>query len=510
MSDPVVFEFEEVDGDLSRPPIAAQRAFLSTGVMVTSRGWRALSPADRKALAAAGSRGVVDPATVQSLVKLVPIAEVKLCAKTSDPDRSQVPPRLNAAIGTVRPITTDEWERMTSLDRYMLNGLSSNPRLLWRALQELAKVPSHPLSDRGRAPWAHVEADVASEVARAEVRMAHETAVALMGLEYLDGRAFVLARAAGRRVARAIPAIYDLHADDEIGPIELDWAYLGPGKALVWQAHVSKGDGAFAAAASLSAAAAAALCLVDMVRDRDPTASIVLVKVSEEPWSVGQAADEEDSSTAIFRGGASNNIARLVEAHRKQAAAKISGQKGPEVGAASQHAVHDPVSESIRQSGHDHAAVPVGVSGNTAALIIPAGGPSPPAGATSPAALSYAAAAPGGYDPQTGQPLAVQPMPNPATYPSAPAAVVNEGQGQLDAHRKSMQDPTQLVSRKATAAMVAAATGSLPPAAQGINAPGPLVYDDPPPPPRTPVALLVVGGIALVALLGGLAFLLLR
>lgn len=502
MSDPVVFEFEEVDGDLSRPPIAAQRAFLSTGVMVTSRGWRALSPNDRKALAAAGSRGVVDPATVQALVKLVPISEVKLCAKTSDPDRSQVPPRLNAAIGTVRPITTDEWERMTSLDRYMLNGLSSNPRLLWRALQELAKVPNHPLSDRGRAPWARVEADVASEVARAEVRMSHETAVALMGLEYLDGRAFVLARAAGRRVARAIPAIYDLHADDEIGPIELDWAYLGPGKALVWQAHVSKGDGAFAAAASLSAAAAAALCLLDMVRDRDPTAHIALVKVSEEPWSVGQPADDEDSSTAIFRGGASNNIAKLVEAHRKQAAAKAAGQKAPEVGAASLHGMHDPVSESIRRSGHDHAAVPTTLSGNTAALIVPVvpnGGPPAPVGV-----------APGGYDPQTGQPLGMQSMPTGPTYQSARAAPVEDAPGQLEAHRKSMQDPTQLVSRKATAAMVAAATGTAPPPSGGINAPGPLVYDDPPPAARTPVALLVVGGIALVAVIGGLAFLLLR
>jgi len=44
----------------------------------------------------------------------------------------------------------------------------------------------------------------------------------------------------------------------------------------------------------------------------------------------------------------------------------------------------------------------------------------------------------------------------------------------------------------------------------GFGAPSPLVYDDPPPRQGVPVALLAVGGLALLALLGGLAFLLLR
>jgi molybdenum cofactor biosynthesis enzyme len=530
MSEPVVFDFEEVDEALSRPPIAAQRAFLSTGVMVTSRGWRALSVADRRALAAAGSRGVVDEATVQAVVKNVPIAEVKLCARTTDPDRSEVPPKLNAAIGSVRPITRDEWERLTSLDRYMLNGLSSNPRLLWRSLQELARQPNHPLSDRGRAPWARVESAVASEVARAEVHMAHENVVALMGLEFLDGRAFVLARAAGRRVARAIPAIYDLHADDEIGPIELDWAYEGPGKAVVWQAHVSKGDGSFAAAASLSAAAAAALCLVDMVRERDPNAAVGLLRVVEEPWTVGQAADDEDSSTAIFRGGASANIAKLVEAHRQQAAGKNAGSGQAQVAAAlaprgatpqpaavhdpaGQGAAHDPVSASIRASGVDFAQVPVGVLGKTTPLAIPGS-----------AGAAFEA-----------------PPPSSAGPPSSGANPA------LDAHKKSLQDPTQLVSRKAAAAFVAQAqaridgqaaagyaTGTpvpmqpgqlggggapsmqalppglvpLPPgAALPPGATGPLSTEAP---VRVPIALLVIGAIALLLLLAGTSYLLLR
>jgi molybdenum cofactor biosynthesis enzyme len=432
---------------------------------------------------------VVDPATVQALVKLVPISEVKLCAKTGDPDRSQVPPRLNAAIGSVRPITTDEWERLTSLDRYMLNGLSSNPRLLWRALQELAKVNGHPLSDRGRAPWARVEASVSSEIARAEIRLGHETVVALMGLEYLDGRAFVLARAAGRRVARAVPAIFDLHADDEIGPIELDWAYQGPGKSLVWQAHVSKGDGSFAAAASLSAATAAAVCLVDMVRERDPAASIVLVKVLEEPWSVGQANEDEDSSTAIFRGGAGNNIARLVEAHRKQAAAAKAGSGGeapaPSASAARTDGTIDSVSESIRQSGLDPSAVPHGVSGNTASLALPL--------MPAPAAAASQQAFGGG---------------------GAPSTAALDRQALAEAHKKSMQDPTQLVSRKTANALVASAGQGLPagsplaPAAQ--PAPFDMQVSEETPPIRVSVGLLLVGGVALVALLAGLAFLLLR
>lgn len=479
MSDPVVFDFEEVDAELSRPPIAAQRAFLSIGVMITSRGWRALSPADRRAIAVAGSRGVIDQAVVQGLVSRVPIAEVKLCAKTDDPDRSVVPPRLQSAIGSVRPISTDEWERLTSLDRYMLNGLSSNPRLLWRALQELAKIPQHPLAASGRAPWARVEALIPSDVARAEVRMAHETVVALMGLEYLDGRAFVLARAAGRRVARATPAIYDLHAEDDIGPVDLDWAYEGPGKSVVWQAHASRVDGSFAAAASLGAAAAAALCLVDMVRDRDRTASVVLIRVAEEPWTVGTAADEEDSSTAIFKGGAGANIARLVAAHRNAGPGKL-----PDASQA-----HDPVAETIRRSGVDLSAVPEGGPQRTAPHIIPA-----------------ASAADWGPPPASSRAHSGGDAGGPRWAPVALAGDVPAVP--VDPSKKARQEPTEVVSRTATDALVAAALGH--PLAPRV--PPPMVPDVPDVPrkPTVSVGLLVVGIFALVALLAGIAFLLLR
>ena len=121
----------------------------------------------------------------------------------------------------------------------------------------------------------------------------------------LEGRAFLLARAAGLRAARKFNETFDLHADAAPGSIELDWTVKKDEALVLWQAHISTWEGTFSPSASLLAATTAAICLFDMIKEFDPSAGIQNAWISEEPWIVGRGDWEE--STTVFTLGTVRN-----------------------------------------------------------------------------------------------------------------------------------------------------------------------------------------------------------
>ena len=306
MSEQVLYRFEELSEDLPRPPLAAQRALLLSGFIISPRGWQQLPPALRRELAVQGTRADVDRAEVRQLVERVPPKFLKLVSRSRDPDPDQVPAALAKNLGPGRVLSVAQWKALRPLDRYVLASLANNSRLLCRAFDELGASNGW----TGAAPrWSGV-------VARAEIRM-HEAALAQLTSHSLhEGRALMLARVAGIRAARAVGQTLDLHADVDCGPVELDFAVEREHDAVLWQAHVSTWDGEFFPAASMIAVFTAAAAVFDLVKDFDPSATIVSSGVREEAWRVGGSGFPEEEATAVY------GAVRFVVQQQQEAAAK--------------------------------------------------------------------------------------------------------------------------------------------------------------------------------------------
>jgi molybdenum cofactor biosynthesis enzyme len=173
------------------------------------------------------------------------------------------------------------------------------------------------------SPWKSV-------LAQCGVKIRPDALVTLQSLDFLDGRAFVLARVAGVRAARRAAETFDMRSDAGTGTIELDWCSLDEAGMLLWQAHVSTWDGAFYPAAALAAATTAAVALCDMIRERDPSASMVEACILEATWQVGSDPFREQA-TAIFRGSArpGSGTERMIPAAVRPAAGASPGVRAP-------------------------------------------------------------------------------------------------------------------------------------------------------------------------------------
>ncbi len=284
------YVFEEIGDDLLRPPMAALRALQSVGVIVAPKGWLAIDLGARRTLCLEGARDRVDMMVVRDIINQVPANQIKLVSRVVDPDPSKLPEELAKVLGPARPVAVEEWAKLRPLDRFMLTSLSYNTRLLWRALDEL--VQEGRLPRRRVRPWS-------GAVATCELRMRSDVMAMLVSPDFLNGRAFVLARGSGRRAARKANELFDLQAELAMGPVELDWGASDTPGVLFWQAHASSWDGAFSPAASLAAATNASIAIIDMLKEIDPKVLISRAGIVEEAWVVGQDGGI-DATTKVF------------------------------------------------------------------------------------------------------------------------------------------------------------------------------------------------------------------
>jgi hypothetical protein len=295
-----VFGFEELAADLPRPPLAALRAFCWSGVILNQRGWEALRPDLRAAIATEGTRDLPADQIARALLSHASARELQI--RPANPAFENHPaPGIQAALGLARPFSHAEWTSLPGLARFVLNSLATNPRLLFRAYEEIS-------ADRlggQRLPRTQFYGPLAS----CELRLGAtgETREALVSLlerhAVLDGRGFVLARASGLRAARRVHETLDVHAERPCGALELDARVDGARGAVLWQAHASTWEGEFHAAASLLAATTAATSLLDMLIDVDPKVTLQGVQISADAWRVGP--DEAEESTLYFGGSSS-------------------------------------------------------------------------------------------------------------------------------------------------------------------------------------------------------------
>jgi hypothetical protein len=286
-----VFAFEEIDDALSRPPLAATRALQAVGVAPGTEGWASTPRPVRLQLATLGSQYTLDPTAIQAATSQIPPRDVSLVGSRSEVDPTAIPSRLASALASVVPLTNAQWQSLHPFERFTLETLAGNTRLLFRALDEMARLPGHRLFGvtTGQV-WI-------GRLARCEVVASTAAFAALAAKRVLDGRALDLARATGRRTARRAPELLDAIADRTVGPVEIECLPNVMQGTLHWQAHVSAVTGDFLPDASLLATTAAATALCGMLRSLDPKVHIGKASLGEEPWRGDSAGDE---STQIY------------------------------------------------------------------------------------------------------------------------------------------------------------------------------------------------------------------
>ncbi|CAN5116458.1 hypothetical protein BH09MYX1_BH09MYX1_67050 [soil metagenome] len=284
----MIYGFEEIGPDLARPPMAARRALLCAGVSVPLETWQSLPIEIRRALVEEGTRTAVSEINVKNAVSPV-LKRIRFMGPVKDPSIDAIPPPVFEALRSFRPLTVEEWRRLSPLDRYILVALAGNSRLLYRAMEELG---SGVLTTVKLRQWI-------GPLARATVHAQVPALAELAAGHLMDGKAIVLTRAAGVRAARRAHEILDGYSEHYAGPVELD-SRIDLGEGVVGlQAHVSTVDGEFFSAASVLAVAVAATMLRDAVSARDPRATIEQVGLREEAWSVGSSAFGEEATAVV-------------------------------------------------------------------------------------------------------------------------------------------------------------------------------------------------------------------
>jgi molybdenum cofactor biosynthesis enzyme len=287
----MIYAFEEIGADLVRPPLAARRALLGSGVTMPLDTWQAMPLPARQALVLEGTKDVLSEHAVKHAVSPV-LKRVRFMSGVKDPPVDAVPQPVVDALRAVRPLTLPEWQGLSALDRYTLVALSSNSRLLYRAIEEMTNGPSSSLSSVKLRPWV-------GPLAHAEVRMARVAFGEIASGRLQGGKALVLARAAGVRAARGAHEIVDGYAEKFAGPVELDTRLDAEIGGYVWQAHVSSTEGEFLAGPSVLAAATAAVALRDAIAAYDANAVVGDVTLREATWSVGSGAFGDEATIAV-------------------------------------------------------------------------------------------------------------------------------------------------------------------------------------------------------------------
>jgi hypothetical protein len=282
------YEFEGLDDDLSRPPLAALRALHVAGVVFSPRAWEDVPVQTRHALTHIGAQDSFDEAWRRTGAQGVfPPKHVRITSPIADPDGLKVPVVLDRALSAGRSLPLSFWQAIRPLDRRVLVMLATNRRLFNRALEEISVIHRLPL-------LALAATEDTVTVGHCEVHLPQAAGDALQELTVLDGQAYLLARIAGIRAARSASLILGLHGDTATGVVEIgsDIRRITNNTLVVWQAHVSTVEGAFFPAASLLGATTAAAALLDIVAtETNTSAAIVGATIADEPWRIAEIED---------------------------------------------------------------------------------------------------------------------------------------------------------------------------------------------------------------------------
>jgi cyclic pyranopterin phosphate synthase len=285
-----VYEFEQIDDSLPYMPLAARRVLDGLGRKLSLDGWLSLQADDRRRIVAAGTKATVDESVLVVLDAARPPAD--RMGPEPEPDETQPPPRLAAALGSSRPLDVAKWRSLRALDRYALVKCASRPEKLGRAYDEIVGVV---LSHLGRSGEAHmVDVGHKAETARravATARVATTRAVveAIASGSAAKGDVLAAARIAGilasKRTPELVPLCHPVRTTHASVDFELDAAR----GEIRLRAVVEAVDRTGVEMEAMVAASVASLTVYDMIKSADRWASIGAVRL--ESKSGGKSGD---------------------------------------------------------------------------------------------------------------------------------------------------------------------------------------------------------------------------
>ncbi len=123
----MIYAFDEADADLTLMPMASRRALDAAGLKLSLASYQTLPVTDRRALARFGAERQVDVDAVREVTNRAGGSPGHEVPQHFEP--VELPDKLSEALGPERKLDLDLWQRLTPLDRYVLDKLHRNGKL---------------------------------------------------------------------------------------------------------------------------------------------------------------------------------------------------------------------------------------------------------------------------------------------------------------------------------------------------------------------------------------------
>ena len=118
----MIYVFDAADPELTLLPMASRRALDAAGIKLSLADYQTLAVSERRELVRLGAAAIVDRAAVTALVAAASGPPPVTQPEQREP--SDLPPALAAALAPERILEPAVWQRLTGLDRYVLDKLA--------------------------------------------------------------------------------------------------------------------------------------------------------------------------------------------------------------------------------------------------------------------------------------------------------------------------------------------------------------------------------------------------
>jgi molybdenum cofactor biosynthesis protein MoaC len=281
-----VYQFDELDAELSLLPMAARRALDHAGCKLSLTAWQSLPRVARELLIQLGSGEAVDSVQVRLAAQRAEPAAVEF-EPVPDPPVNVVPDVVLVAFGAERPIPAGTWAALTHLDRYALCKVAgkARPARLSAAYTEIvgASALSSHLEPQGGVRMVNVGAKPTSErqaEAEARVVLSRDAFAALTAGTAPKGDVLAVARVAAIMAAKRTPDLIPLCHSIALTQVRVHFE-LDADHSAVWVRVVADAvDRTGVEMEAMAAASIAALTIYDMLKGIDRSIEIGPVRVN--------------------------------------------------------------------------------------------------------------------------------------------------------------------------------------------------------------------------------------
>jgi len=280
-----LYEAEGEKRDMGVMPIAARRALMIAGELLTPEGWKSLTLGDRRSVVMEGAKPAIDRAKIQDIThKANPPSDWG--DAVTDPPVDAVPADLLEKLGADHPIELENWTAMTPLDRFAFVLIANEgpaERLtrfydgMFRPKPSVRMVAA-PAVGGGAFRMVSTHRAVAS----ARVQMRVESLALFLGGDTTPDQMFAMARIAGIQAGKHASQFLPLCYPSPITRVEvICQADYASGSILI-KATVDAVEKSGVDTEAMVAATVAALTLVDFAKHVDRGVAVTDVQLVEE------------------------------------------------------------------------------------------------------------------------------------------------------------------------------------------------------------------------------------